>query len=104
MAPTPSLSAHGKQELTRILEDAASRLSGVAFTVASAAQDTLLFEGYAGSVDVLDPASRPLTNDTFMFFASTTKLLTSVSIEHASKCRERQANAQLLPDRYSTAR
>ncbi|KAL8278003.1 hypothetical protein RQP46_009635 [Phenoliferia psychrophenolica] len=66
------------ESIKRILDDAAAQLPGLGIVVSSA--DDVLLEHYAGKFDIMDPTSSPTKADTIQFFASTTKLLTSVAI------------------------
>lgn len=77
-SPLPSISIEGKKELVRLLEEAAEGLPGCALAVANGSE--LLFEHYTGRYDVLGTRSRSINKDTRFFFASTTKLLTSVRV------------------------
>ncbi|KAK4698918.1 hypothetical protein P7C70_g7352, partial [Phenoliferia sp. Uapishka_3] len=75
---TPTLTTTGKAALAQILDEAAVHLPGLGMVVTSV--DGVLFKHYAGKVDVLDPQSPTFDEHTIQFFASTTKLLTSVAI------------------------
>jgi len=83
--PSPSISSSTKAKLDSILEKAALELPGVFFTVSSS--HSVLYSSRAGRVDVLKPAGQgnEVDENTVLCFFSTTKLLTSVSIDPIQK-------------------
>lgn len=70
-----TLKPNGKASLQAALERAAADLPGCTLAVASA--DEILFSSCAGPYDILNP-ERMVAEDDIMWFASTTKLLTSI--------------------------
>ncbi|KAK8843525.1 hypothetical protein IAR55_007185 [Kwoniella newhampshirensis] len=78
MTRTPTLAPDGSDRITQILEEAAQELPGCGLAIATV--DGLLYEEYKGKRDVLDDASPAVDENTIMWFASTTKLLTSVAV------------------------
>lgn len=91
MTPTtlPKLPADGAAKLQALLDAQTSsgRVPSAFLTVVT--PDEVLFTGAAGTYDPVDPASRKVTTDDVMWFASTTKLITSVC-EYRERRRPRQ--------------
>ena len=85
MAPT-SLDAQQKDKLQKTLDELAQVLPGCFLTLVTPTET--LFNGQSGKFDMLKPDSRDVTGEDVMWFASTTKLITSVckhpvrAIEH----------------------
>lgn len=75
MAPT-SLNAQQKDKLQKTLDDLAQVLPGCFLTVVTPTET--LFNGQSGKFDMLKSDSRDVTGEHVMWFASTTKLITSV--------------------------
>ena len=75
MAP-PSLDAQQKDKLQKTLDDLAQVLPGCFLTVVTPTET--LFNGQSGKFDMLKSDSRDVTGEDVMWFASTTKLITSV--------------------------
>jgi hypothetical protein len=75
MAPT-SLDEQQKDKLQKTLDELAQVLPGCFLTLVSPTET--LFNGQSGKFDMLKPDSRDVTGDDVMWFASTTKLITSV--------------------------
>lgn len=75
MAPT-SLDPQQTAKLQQTLDELAQTLPGCFLTVVSPTET--LFNGWSGSFDKLDPQSREVNGEDVMWFASTTKLITSV--------------------------
>jgi hypothetical protein len=75
MAPT-SLDAQQKAKLQQTLDELAQVLPGCFLTLVSPTET--LFNGQSGKFDMLKSDSREVTGEDVMWFASTTKLLTSV--------------------------
>ncbi|TXT15978.1 hypothetical protein VHUM_00481 [Vanrija humicola] len=73
---TAELKPDGAASLQAALEKWGAKLPGVTLAVASTSG--LLFSSAAGPYDILEPA-RKLATDDIMWFASTTKLITSVA-------------------------
>lgn len=71
----PKLCEDGAASLQKKLDNIAEKMPGCYLSVASA--DSVLFSGASGPFDFLD-GSRIASNDDVMWFASTTKLLTSI--------------------------
>lgn len=77
MAPTPqSLTDEQKSKLQGTLDELAQTLPGCFLTVVT--PTSTLFNGWSGKFDKLDPKSREVNGEDVMWFASTTKLITSV--------------------------
>jgi hypothetical protein len=80
----PSISSAGAQRLQAVLDKQAKVLPCSFLTVVDAGK--VLFDGSAGIFDPLDPAGKKVgqaaseDEGDVMFFASTTKLLTSISM------------------------
>ena len=75
MAPT-SLDTQQKAKLQQTLDDLTQVLPGCFLTLVTPTET--LFNGQSGKVDMLKPDSRDVTGEDVMWFASTTKLITSV--------------------------
>lgn len=82
----PSISPSGAERLQALLERQTSLLPCSFLTIVDA--DKVLFDGCAGIYDPLDPSGKQVgqvksedKGDT-MFFASTTKLITSIGTSH----------------------
>ena len=75
MAPT-SLDAEQKDKLQKSLDELATVLPGCFLTLVTPTET--LFNGQSGKFDMLKPDSRDVTGEDVMWFASTTKLITSV--------------------------
>jgi hypothetical protein len=75
MAPI-SLDSAQKAKLQGVLDELAQTLPGCFLTLVSPSET--LFNGQSGKFDMLKPDSREVTGDDVMWFASTTKLITSV--------------------------
>lgn len=73
----PSLSAASRARLLDLVQAEAQTLPALSLAIASA--DGPLFYAQAGKFDVLDLAGPDISDDSICWFASTTKLLTSVS-------------------------
>lgn len=73
MIPIPRLKPDGAAILNTALA-----ATGVPGTLAVANAEGILFSGTTGPFDPLKPDSRALKEDDLMWFASTTKLLTSI--------------------------
>lgn len=71
-----SLDQSQKGKLQETLDELAKTLPGCFLTVVTPT-DTL-FNGWSGKFDMLDPGSRDVNGEDVMWFASTTKLITSV--------------------------
>lgn len=80
MAPT-SLDAQQKARLQHTLDELAQVLPGCFLTLVSPTET--LFDGHSGKFDILKPDSRDVTGEDVMWFASTTKLITSVCMSAA---------------------
>lgn len=80
----PSLPQAGKDKLLSILQEEAERMPGLSLAIAS--PDEVLFHAEVGKVDFLDDseAAEQIKEDTIGWFASTTKLLTSVGCSFCS--------------------
>lgn len=82
----PSFTDKGKGEIQTILDAFSKDKTASIFTLGTDSE--VLFTARAGKVDVLDTsADAKLFDDEIMWFASTTKLLTSVSAEIPSPFR-----------------
>ncbi|KAM0747393.1 beta-lactamase/transpeptidase-like protein [Meredithblackwellia eburnea MCA 4105] len=78
MMGSPKISQAGAEKIRETINQHAQGLAGIGCVVSS--EDGPLFEYYTGKKDVLSDEGEQITNDTVMFFASTTKLLTSVAV------------------------
>jgi hypothetical protein len=72
-----SLSADSRARLLDLVRAEAQRLPALSLAITTA--DGPLFYAQAGKFDALDPAGPDVSDDSICWFASTTKLLTSVS-------------------------
>jgi CubicO group peptidase (beta-lactamase class C family) len=74
----PELTSTGAEELQNTLDELAKTLPGVYLAVAT--PSSILFSGQSGQYDILDhgASSRQASVDDILWFASTTKLLTTV--------------------------
>jgi hypothetical protein len=75
MAPT-ALDSQQKDKLQKTLDELATVLPGCFLTLVTPTET--LFNGQSGKFDMLKPDSRGVTEEDVMWFASTTKLITSV--------------------------
>jgi len=75
MAPT-SIDAQQKDKLQKTLDELAQVLPGCFLTLVTPTET--LFDGQSGKFDMLKPDSRDVNGEDVMWFASTTKLITSV--------------------------
>jgi hypothetical protein len=75
MAPT-ALDSQQKDKLQKTLDELATVLPGCFLTLVTPTET--LFNGQSGKFDMLKPDSRDVTGEDVMWFASTTKLITSV--------------------------
>jgi hypothetical protein len=73
MAPT-ALDSQQKDKLQKTLDELAQVLPGCSLVTPT----ETLFNGQSGKFDMLKPDSRDVTGEDVMWFASTTKLITSV--------------------------
>ena len=76
MAPPQSLDEAQKAKLQSTLDELAGTLPGCFLTLVTPSET--LFNGWSGKFDKLDPSSREVNGEDVMWFASTTKLITSV--------------------------
>lgn len=80
MAPS-SLDVQQKKQLQKTLDELTQVLPGCFLTVVSPTET--LFNGQSGKFDMLKADSRDVTGEDVMWFASTTKLITSVCMSAA---------------------
>jgi hypothetical protein len=74
----PKLSPSGAHHIQAVLDEQAKKLPGCFLTLVNPTE--VLFNGASGRFDVLDPNpdGRKASTEDVMWFASTTKLITSV--------------------------